>query len=134
MAIEIPKHVTDWLEAICKDSYQKGWDGAMAAVMAAASSQHGATARAAIAQQTNNAPPRHRARLPQRSNRELVIEALRAKPGMRPRQVVVWLLGQGHKVIPNTILTMIKRMRKDETLVKRGEGYMLNENAAEKAA
>ncbi len=124
--VEIPSHVLDWLEGRDRQAYQKGWEDATAAlVQAAASARPGGK----IAEKPTtpafkppvSPPPANE------TNRDRIIRALKAKPGMRAADIARWLINENPEVNRMTILTMTKRMQKDHALRKRGNGLYVNE-------
>lgn len=140
MAIEIPKHVTQWIEDVARSSYQRGWDDATAAMLQAqaAASQRGlehsrlpaAPTVTRTASRTTAVAPLPMT-LPENGGRESargrVIRALRVRPGMRPVEIVqcVSQLDGDDQVSEGAILTAIKRLRKNGTIEKRGTEYYL---------
>jgi hypothetical protein len=150
MTIPIPQHVLEWIEDLRQVAYQKGWDDATAAMMEAAASKRGAiTERPIAADPAATAPPTRpafaRVRLSRPFGAKLthrirVLRALRVHPGMRPREVVQYLVKNGdaspHQA--NAVETAIKRMRKgpEAVLEYRGGGpyLFIKDNVTEDAA
>jgi hypothetical protein len=67
------------------------------------------------------------------TNRQLVLAAVRAIPGMRPVGIVQWLEQAGAKPNRNSILTTIKRLRGTE-IERRADGGYYEIERAEDAA
>lgn len=130
---EIPQAVVDWLESAKKEAYQKGWADATAALVQAAAS----------ARPTDSSPKggglKRKPFKPanaegEESNRDKVIRALRAKPGMRFADIPRWLQEEDPSVNRLTILTTAKRLYKTKVLKKRGVRLYVNDTPEQEAA
>lgn len=58
------------------------------------------------------------------TNRQKVLIALEHQPGMRPIEIIQWLIEYGANPNANSILTTIKRMRGTD-IEKRGDGWYI---------
>lgn len=124
--VKIPPHVLDWFEEIEKTAYQKGWDDATAALIEAAKARRPVMELPAA----TDSPTQRRVTLPtiragRETNRAAVVRALTAKPGMRPVDVPRWLQDTGTPMNSTSIMTLIKRMRRERNIEKRGDGLYL---------
>ena len=134
---QLPDYVAQALQKMLRDgkqrediAYQKGWEAATAAMVAAAKGVAGA--KPPVAANQPAARPKRVYILPD-GTRERVIYAFKMRPGSRPSEVARWLQEQGDETKKQTILTMIKRVRKDGYLVPNGDGYKLAEGKEEAA-
>ena len=118
--IAIPEEVYRWMETLQAEAYQKGWEAATAAMVEAASAKRGAPSQADANGSTQPLANRTRVRLSDFGNaiaptyRDRIIEALKAKPGMRSAEVGRWIKERHADANPNSIQTTIKRMKKKE--------------------
>ena len=131
--VEIPPAVAEWLEGIRKEAYQKGWDDATAALVQAA-----ASARPADSESKGGGLKRKPFKPAnaegEESNRDKVIRALRAKPGMRFADIPRWLQDEDPSVNRLTILTTAKRLYKNKVLKKRGVRLYVNDATEQQEA
>lgn len=141
MPIQIPKHVEQWIEDLQRESYQKGWDDATEALLEAAAKKRPGGAKTAVPAATepsievpsvSSLDREIIEMLANASNRERVMFALQARPGMRPVEVVRFLESIV-AVKENSILTTIKRMRRDGEVQTRGNELYLHRVAREAA-
>jgi len=151
----VPKPITDWAAFIegertsarqegydagykdgqadgLAEGYQKGLDDASATVAEAIASKRAESAPA---------ESRHheRAQLiesiqwsPDDTNRDRILRAVRAQPGMRPVEIIKWLQDHGANPNENSILTTIKRMRNID-IFKHGNGWYPTKRSEEAA-
>lgn len=134
--IAIPEHVTQWLEAIREEAYQKGIADATAAMVQAATSaaKHGINAVSPRAAEALAPPVRQGGGLVRLiPTRQRIISVVRANPGMRPTEIAQAIQKADPSVNRNTILTAIKRMKKND-LRARGPKLYLAEQSQEEAA
>jgi len=142
----VPKEVADWLKYVegvrseardqgfnagFEQGYQKGLDDASASVAEAiALKRAGGIGHQEPAPQneTNTKPTQH-------TSRDYIVIALTARPGLKPMEVASWIIANHPKMNRMTILTQIKRMRKQDAFVKRDDSRLyLTEAAQEEAA
>jgi hypothetical protein len=124
----IPQYVIESLERWQRETEVKAFEAAARAIMEAA---------------TRNVPNASGLALPENkqeqtstqgveTNRDRVLRALRAKPGMRPSEVVKWLKSQGNNFNEQSILTTIKRLQGD-VIERHGDGYYIREITEKRA-
>lgn len=123
----IPDYVLQALERMRREAklredaaYQRGWDSATAALVNAAN-----TTRVAVPAEVGAAETQIAELAAANNNRERVTIALRARPGMKGMEVFGWLAQLGFDVKRQSILTVIKRMRKDGEIQSKGSKLYL---------
>jgi hypothetical protein len=152
---QAPKELTDWVTYIenvrreahergraegrvegLEEGYQKGIEAASAAIAGVAETIKGKivkTPHHPWVEEHSTPAGRIRPRLTEtvewtgeETNREKILRALQAKPGMRPVEIITWLEQNGAEPNTNSISTTIKRMR-DIDIEKRGEGWFIRD-------
>jgi len=153
---QTPKPVTDWaayIEDVRREAheqgyaegraegrnegYQKGIDDASAAAAAAVTGIAEIIKNKVTETTTAVKEPLERVRFRPRlaesvkwtgeeTNREKILRALKAKPGMRPVEIIAWLADNGGDPNTNSITTTIKRMRDSDEIEKRGDGWVIS--------
>lgn len=138
----MPQQILDWLgeqERRVQEAYQKGWDDATTALVEAARAKRSVGAGASpvsvpvIAQTSPKQATVMANREGRPTNRAAVIEALRAQPGQRPSEIPRWLERAGMPMNATSILTLVKRMKREGNIVNRDGRYFLSENSKEAA-
>jgi hypothetical protein len=111
----IPKYVIEALERWQRETEVKAFEAAARAIVEAAT-RNGPGASGLMLQEEKQ---EHKSPQVGETNRDRVLRALRAKPGMRPSEVVKWLKSQGNSFNEQSILTTIKRLQ-DDAIERRG--------------
>ena len=127
----IPPPVLRWLEDLETKAYQRGWEDATRAMIAAASSHRIAgplailNDRAVEADAAGPQPIRKISpviRAMGKTNADFVMATLREHPGLRPIGIFRVLDEAGYQPNRESILTCIKRLRNEGRIVRRGTG------------
>jgi hypothetical protein len=122
------KDLAQTMEELLKQAYQRGWDDATAALIAAA--RAGAVADPAPTK-TNGAEHPSISEIDAHvTAREAVERALRARPGMHSSEIHKWVVANGMQIKFEAVRTAIKRGTRKGDLVRFGTGYGLKPAAA----
>lgn len=131
MQIQVPKAVADWVSSIQADShkkgydegYQQGWDAATKALIEAAKGHKNAPAPEAEIDLKGATTNAHR-----------IFRVVEARPGLKPSEVVKWFETHTDDANADSILTTIKRMRKNLMFEPREDSLLFLKAGAAQAA
>jgi hypothetical protein len=112
--IHVPNAVAEWFTQVEREAYMRGWNEATQAILLAAAAVKPPAASLSRTDSNGSARPQMFAPVGGVTNRERVIRALQAKPGMRPREVAKWIQSTEPEIKTRSIETAVKRMKGKE--------------------